>query len=190
MYTVLRGLLRPISFEKPPAPAPAAVPAFSSSPGMLPYLGPSPGAVHLVGGHLRKGWLWATHPPLRLVMTSGGHSEGQLSDPWLPAPARGDGALSPVKAEHTEPGLAHGRQDLLSGRPELTPSPSPSQRVKSTAAPPPPPAPRWTQQTGSCTRHAGSEPLNVTALPGQRTERVAGPGILQESARRCGEGSL
>lgn len=27
-------------------------------------------------------------------------------------------------------------QDLLSGRPELTPSPSPSQRVKSTAAPP------------------------------------------------------
>ena len=134
--TVLRGLLRPISFGKPPAPPRAAVPAFSSSPGMLPYLGPSPGAVHLVGGHLRKGWLRATHTPLRLVMTSGGHSEGPLSDPWPPAPAQGGGALSPVKAEHTEPGLAHGCQDLLSGRPELTPSPSPSQRVKSTAAPP------------------------------------------------------
>nr|XP_005890502.1 PREDICTED: Krueppel-like factor 16 [Bos mutus] len=42
----------PISFGKlpcfrPPTLPPAAAPAFSSCPGMLPYLSPAPGAVHL-----------------------------------------------------------------------------------------------------------------------------------------------
>lgn len=65
---VICGLFSPISFGKlpsfwPPTLPPAAAPAFSSCPGMLPYLSPAPGAVHLAGGHLCKGWLWAAPSP-------------------------------------------------------------------------------------------------------------------------------